>query len=55
MKLPKVTLDDLFLTQEERDNKNREYVKYIPINEITNFPNHPKLRKMMNYFQWYEL
>ena len=41
MKLPKVTLDDLFLTQEERDNKNREYVKYIPINEITNFPNHP--------------
>lgn len=41
MKLPKVTLDDMFLSQEERDNKNREYVKVIPINEITNFPNHP--------------
>lgn len=41
MKLPKVTLDDMFLSQEERDNKNREYVKVIPINEITSFPNHP--------------
>jgi len=41
MKFPKVTLDDMFLSQEERDNKNREYVKVIPINEITNFPNHP--------------
>lgn len=41
MKLPKVTLDDMFLSQEERDNKNREYVKIIPIREITNFPNHP--------------
>ena len=41
MKLPKVTLDDMFLSQEERDNKNREYVKIIPISKITNFPNHP--------------
>ena len=41
MKLPKITLDDFFTTQEERDNKNREYVKIIPVNEITNFPNHP--------------
>ena len=41
MKLPKITLDDMFLSQEERDNKNREYVKVIPINEITSFPNHP--------------
>lgn len=41
MHLPKVTLDDFLSTQEERDNKNREYVKMIPINEITNFPNHP--------------
>lgn len=41
MRLPKVTLDDMFLSQEERDNKNREYVKIIPIREITNFPNHP--------------
>lgn len=41
MKLPKITLDDMFLSQEERDNKNREYVKVIPIKEITSFPNHP--------------
>lgn len=41
MKLPKITLDDFFTTQEERDNKNREYVKMISVNEITNFPNHP--------------
>ena len=41
MKLPKMTLDEFFTTQEERDNKNREYVKIIPVNEITNFPNHP--------------
>lgn len=41
MKLPKITLDEFFTTQEERDNKSREYVKIIPVNEITNFPNHP--------------
>ena len=41
MKLPKITLDDMFLSQEEKDNKNREYVKVIPIKEITSFPNHP--------------
>ena len=41
MKLPKMTLDEFFTTQEERDNKNREYVRMIPVKEITNFPNHP--------------
>lgn len=41
MHLPKVTLDDFFTTQEERDNKNREYVTIIPIKEISDFPNHP--------------
>lgn len=41
MKLPKVTLDDFLSTQEERDNKKKEYVTIIPVKEITNFPNHP--------------
>ena len=37
MKLPSV--DDLFTTQEERDNT--EKIIKIKINEIDNFPNHP--------------
>lgn len=41
MKLPKMTLDEFFTTQDERDNKNREYVRMIPVKEISNFPNHP--------------
>lgn len=41
MHLPKMTSDEFFSTQEERDNKNKEYVKNIPIKEISNFPNHP--------------
>ena len=39
MNLPKA--DDLFSTQEERDNENREYVKAIPLDQIYDFPNHP--------------
>ena len=35
------SVDDLFTTQEERDQKNQEYVKDIFIYEITDFPNHP--------------
>ncbi len=41
MKLPKVTLDDLFTTQEERDSTKLERVINIKINEIEDFPNHP--------------
>ena len=44
MNLPAV--DDLFTTQEERDQKNQEYVKDISIYEITDFPNHPFKVKM---------
>lgn len=33
--------DDLFSTQEERDEAKRESVRNIPIAEITDFPNHP--------------
>lgn len=39
MNLP--TVDDLFSTQEERDNETREYVKAIPLDKISDFPNHP--------------
>jgi ParB family chromosome partitioning protein len=39
MELPKITLDDLFTTQTERDAE--EYVIPIPLKEIDNFPNHP--------------
>ena len=41
MHLPKVTIDDFFTTQEERDKKDLEYVSMIPVKEIANFPNHP--------------
>ena len=44
MNLPSV--DALFTTQEERDQKNQEYVKDISIYEITDFPNHPFKVKM---------
>lgn len=41
MHFPKVTLDNYFTTQEERDAENLEKVQMIPINTISNFPNHP--------------
>lgn len=39
MKLP--TVDNLFTTQEQRDEEERENVRDIPITEIRDFPNHP--------------
>lgn len=39
MKLPSV--DDLFTTQEQRDEEKRENVREIPLAEISDFPNHP--------------
>ena len=39
MKLPSV--DDLFSTQEQRDEAKLESVKVIPLTEISDFPNHP--------------
>ena len=41
MQIPKITLDDLFSTQEQRDNANLEKVIDIKIDEIDDFPNHP--------------
>ena len=39
--LPKIILDDLFTTQEERDSLNLPKVKVIPIRDLYDFPNHP--------------
>ena len=39
MKLPSV--DNLFTTQEQRDEEKRENVRDIAIAEISDFPNHP--------------
>ena len=39
MELPKITLDDMFTIQGERDAK--ETIVAIPLSEIDDFPNHP--------------
>ncbi len=39
MKLPSV--DDLFTTQEQREQDKRESIREIPLTEISDFPNHP--------------
>lgn len=44
MKFP--ALDDLFSTQEQRDEASRESVRNIPISEINDFPDHPFKVKM---------
>lgn len=41
LKLNLPAADDLFSTQEERDEAKREYVTDIPLTEIIDFPNHP--------------
>lgn len=41
MPLPKMNLDDLFSTQEERDSANLEKVIEVKLTDITDFPNHP--------------
>ena len=42
MPLPKIMLDDdLFSTQEQRDDKNKEKVVNISLNDIDDFPKHP--------------
>jgi len=41
IKLNLPAADDLFSTQEERDEAKREYVADIPLTEISDFPNHP--------------
>ena len=34
-------LDDLFSTQEDRDNAKRTFLRDIPVGEIEDFPDHP--------------
>lgn len=41
IKMPLPSAADLFSTQEERDNASRESVRDIPLEEISEFPNHP--------------
>ena len=41
IKMPLPKLDDLFSTQEERDNAKLEKVIDINLNDIDDFPNHP--------------
>ncbi len=41
LKLNLPSVDDLFSTQEERDDAQREKVMQIPLAEISSFPNHP--------------
>ena len=41
MHFPKVTLDNYFSSQEERDAEKLEKVQMIPVSAISNFPNHP--------------
>ncbi len=46
IKMPLPSAADLFSTQEERDNESRESVREIPLEEISDFPNHPFQVKM---------
>lgn len=41
MHLPKISYDEFFTSQEERDLRKLEHIQIIPIKEITSFPNHP--------------
>lgn len=41
MHFPKVTQDNYFMTQEERDEEKLEKIQIIEISKISNFPNHP--------------
>ena len=46
IKMPLPSAADLFSTQEERDNESRESVREIPLEEISDFHNHPFKVKM---------
>lgn len=41
MQLPKITRDEFFTTQEERDLRAKEHVENLKISDISDFPNHP--------------
>lgn len=39
--MPKITRDEFFTTQEERDLRNKEHIENVRIEDIEDFPNHP--------------
>ena len=39
------TLDELFSTQQERDEAKLDKIRDIPISEIDDFPEHPSKRR----------
>ena len=41
MSIPKISLDELFTTQKQRDEAKLEKVQNIPLDLIDEFPNHP--------------
>ena len=41
LKLDLPSVDELFTTEEERLDANREKVQEIPLDQIEDFPNHP--------------
>lgn len=46
IKLNLPVVDDLFSTQEERDEAKRKFIAEIPLTKISDFPNHPyKVKK----------
>ena len=53
--LPTNTLDDLFSSQEERDEEKLSKIRDIPLSEIDDFPDHPfKVREDEDMFQLVE-
>lgn len=41
MQLPKITRDEFFTMQEERDLRSKKHVENLKISDIADFPNHP--------------
>ncbi len=55
MHLPKVSIDDFFTSQEERDAQKLERIQKISITKISSFPNHPfKVRDDEKMFETVE-
>ena len=53
--LPTNTLDELFSSQEERDEAKLSKIRDIPLDEIDDFPDHPfKVREDEDMFQLVE-
>ena len=53
--LPTNTLDELFSSQEERDEAKLSKIRDIPLEEIDDFPDHPfKVREDEDMFQLVE-